>query len=171
MRCAGVIAVVMVCTAAATDRGTRAQTTSAWDRLSMLIGTWESAGDNQLGQGVGTASFARELNGQIIVRRSFAEYKSGRQAGTRHDDLVVIYRDAPDATPKAIYFDSEGHAIRYTVATPTERSVVFQSDGSDPGPRYRLSYARAENVLNGTFEIAMPGADYKTYLSWTSSKR
>jgi hypothetical protein len=25
----------------------------------------------------------------------------------------VIYLDAPDDTPRAIYFDSEGHVIRY----------------------------------------------------------
>jgi hypothetical protein len=162
---------VFVFSAAVAANHAHAQSAPSWDRLRMLLGTWESAGDTQLGQGLGTASFSAELNGQIIVRRSFAEYTSGPQAGTRHDDLLVIYREAPDAPPKAIYFDSEGHVIRYSIATPTERSVVFQSDSSAPGPRYRLSYARAENALDGTFEIAMPGADYKTYLSWTSSKR
>jgi hypothetical protein len=113
-----------------------------------------------------------ELNGHIIVRRSFAEYKSGPHAGTRHDDLLVIYREESTAAPQAIYFDSEGHVIRYSVATPTERSVIFESTSAAPGPRYRLSYARADNnTLDGTFEVAMPGADYTTYLSWSSSKQ
>lgn len=150
---------------------TSAQTASAWDRAEALIGTWDSAGDTQLGSGDGSASFTRELDGHVIVRRSFADYKSGPQAGTRHDDLLVIYRDAPDAPAKAIYFDSEGHVIRYAVTSPRENAVIFQSDGSDPGPRYRLSYTRHGDALDGTFEVAMPGSDYKMYLSWTSKRR
>jgi len=155
----------------AADAATHAQHVSVWDRLQMLIGTWESAGDTQLGQAAGTTSFTRELNGQVIVRRSFAEYKSGPQAGTRHDDLLVMYRDSADAPPRAVYFDSEGHVIHYSVTAPSEQSVVLESDGSDPGPRYRLSYVRGDTTLDGTFEVAMPGAGFKTYLSWTSSKR
>jgi hypothetical protein len=148
-----------------------AQPAAVWNRLDALIGTWDSAGDTQLGGGDGSASFTRDLDAHVIVRRSFAEYKSGPQAGTRHDDLLVIYREAPDGPPRAIYFDSEGHVIRYAVTSPRANAVVFQSDGSDPGPRYRLSYVRAADALDGTFEIAMPGGEYKTYLSWTSKKR
>jgi hypothetical protein len=145
---------------------TRAQQVATWDRLQILLGTWDSNGDTQLGSGEGSATFTRELNGHVIIRKSFASYP---QAGNRHDDLLVIYRDEP--TPRAIYFDSEGDVIRYSVAAPTEDSILFQSDGSDPGPRYRLSYTRAKRVLSGTFEIAAPGADFKTYLSWTSIER
>lgn len=148
-----------------------AQSAAAWDRLDVLIGTWDSAGDTQLGAGDGAATFTRELDGHVIVRRSFADYKSGPQAGTHHDDLLVIYRDAPDAPARAIYFDSEGHVIRYAVTSPRESAVVFESDGADPGPRYRLSYVRAGDALDGRFEIAMPGGDYTTYVSWTSKKR
>src|SRR5437899_2779080 len=96
--------------------------TPTWDRLQFLLGTWDSKEDTQPGSGEGTASFTRELNGQIIVRRSFAKYP---QTGSRHDDLLIVYRDAPDAPPRAIYFDSEGHVIRYSIATPTEHAAVF----------------------------------------------
>ena len=149
----------------------RVRPPSTWDRLQVLLGTWQSKGDTQLGEGSGTASFTSELGGHAIVRRSFAEYSSGPQAGTRHDDLLVVYRANPDAEPQAIYFDSEGHVIHYRVLTPKENAVVFESDGSDPGPRYRLSYARQGNTLDGIFELAMPGADYKVFVSWTSTKR
>jgi hypothetical protein len=148
-----------------------AQPARAWDRLQMLVGTWESSGDTQLGQGEGSASFSRELNGQVIVRRSFADYKSGPQAGTRHDDLLIIYRDAPEGPPKAIYFDSEGHVIRYAVDATDDNTIVFESDRGEPGPRYRLSYTRSGASLAGTFEIAPPGGEYKTYLSWRSTGR
>jgi hypothetical protein len=161
---AGVMLCLLLTMAPATD----AQSASTWDRLQVLIGTWDSRGDTQLGPGEGSAAFTRELDGHVIVRRSFADYP---KTGSRHDDLLVIYRDAPGAQPRAVYFDSEGHVIRYAVTAPTADSVVFESDGSDPGPAYRLSYTRTKNGLDGAFEIAAPGAGYKTYLSWTSTLR
>ncbi len=159
----GVLVLVLSC-----SRSAHMQSPPTWDRLQVLLGTWDSKEDTQLGPGEGSAAFTKELNDRVIVRRSFASYT---QAGSRHDCLLVVYRDAPDSPPRAIYFDSEGHVIRYSVTAPTENSVVFQSDASEPGPRYRLSYRRADRRLDGTFEIAAPGADYKTYLSWTSTRR
>jgi hypothetical protein len=164
-----VLALLWICVSP--DRHALAQPLPLWDRLDILLGTWESAGDTQLGAGQGTAVFTRELHGQVMVRRSFADYTSGPQATTHHDDLLVIFRDAPDGPPKAIYFDSEGHVIHYAVSSPAENAVMFQSDGSDPGPRYRLTYARVSARLNGTFEVAAPGAEFRAYLSWTSTRR
>ena len=171
MRASRIAALAFACVALMPGRAAHAQNAAVWDRLQMLIGTWPSAGDTQLGDGEGSASFTRELDGHIVVRRSYAAYKTGPQAGTRHDDLMVIYRDAPDAPPRAIYFDSEGHVIRYAVTAPDDSSIVFESDGAEPGPRYRLSYVRKGPALGGKFEIAMPGGDFKTYLSWTSIAR
>jgi len=149
----------------------RAQGASPWDRLKFLVGSWHATGANQLGSAEGAASFTEELDGHVIVRHSSADYTSGPEAGTHHKDLLVIYPDAAGGAPRAIYFDSEGHVIRYTVAVPDANSAVFQSDPSDPGPRYRLSYARAGNTLKGVFEIAANGVDYKTYLTWTTLKQ
>jgi len=53
--------------------------------------------------GQGGFSFELELNRKIIVRRNYAGYASGVQ----HDDLMVVYLDAPNDTPRAIYFDTE----------------------------------------------------------------
>jgi hypothetical protein len=152
-------------------RPVNAQTVSPWHRLQFLLGTWDATGANQLGSGEGSASFTLELNGHVIVRRSFADYSAGPQAGTRHDDLLVIYEGAGDAAPRAIYFDSEGHVIRYTIATSTENTVRFQSEALDPGPKYRLTYTREADILNGTFEIAVSGGEFKTYLSWSTVRR
>jgi hypothetical protein len=82
----------------------------------------------------------------------------------------VIYLDAPNDTPRAIYFDSEGHTIRYNLTFPAAGRVVFESDGTQPGPRYRLSYSLNGPALDGKFEVAPPGAVYKAYLTWTSKK-
>jgi len=103
------------------------------------------------------------LNSKIIVRHNRAEYDSG----ARHDDLMVIYLEG---TPRAIYFDSEGHVIRYKISFPADESVVFESDGTQPGPKYRLSYWIEKGSLKGKFEVAPPGSEYKTYMSWASRK-
>ena len=144
----------------------RAQSTP-WEKLEFLLGNWAgSAGqtDTQLGAGEGGFSFDLELNRKIIVRHNHAGYASGAQ----HDDLMVIYLDAPDDTTRAIYFDSEGHVIRYNLTFPTSNKVIFESDGTQAGPRYRLSYWLNGRALDGKFEVAPPGSEYKTYMSWTS---
>ncbi len=145
--------------------------TSAWNQLQFLVGTWTAGGPNELGTAAGTTTFSVELKGSVIVRRSFADYKTGPQAGTRHEDLMIIYRDAVDAPPRAVYFDSEGHVIRYAVTVHRDNEAVFESAPSEPGPRYRLEYQRAGRSLTGRFLIAAPGADYQTYLSWTSTQQ
>ncbi len=141
----------------------------AWKKLEFLLGRWTGTSgekDTPLGAGQGGFSFELELNRKIIVRRNLAAYDSG----ARHEDLLVIYLDSPGESPRAIYFDSEGHVIRYRLTFPAPGSVTFLSDAQQPGPRYRLSYVKHDSVLDGKFEVAPPGAEYQTYLKWTSKK-
>jgi len=140
-----------------------------WKKLDFLLGKWVGVAaekDTPHGAGTGGFSFETGLNAKIIMRRNHAEYTSG----VKHDDLMVIYLDAPDNTPRAIYFDTEGHVIRYNVTFPAAGKAVFESDASQPGPRYRLTYWLDGAVLDGKFEVAPPNAEYKTYLSWTSKR-
>lgn len=142
---------------------------SAWKNLEFLLGHWigvTGEKDSQPGAGQGAFSFELQLDRKIMVRRNHAGYDSG----AAHDDLMVIYLDPPDATPRAIDFDSEGHVIRYHLAFPSANTAVFETDETQPGPRYRLSYRLEQGSLNGKFEIAQSGAGYQTYLSWTSRK-
>jgi len=154
---------------AACALGQTAAPGAAWKRLDFLLGKWTGvagAGETQLGAGQGAFSFHAELNRKIIVRRNTAAYDSG----VKHDDLMVIYLDSPNETPRAIYFDTEGHVIRYDLAFPAAGTVVFESDGTQPGPRYRLTYWLEGGVLKGKFEVAPPGGEYKTYMSWSSKR-
>jgi hypothetical protein len=147
-----------------------AQSNDAWKKLDFLLGDWIGVAgekDTQLGSGQGAFSFLPELNRKIIVRRNNARYDSGVQ----HDDLMVVYLDSPNNTPRAIYFDSEGHVIRYGVTLPSANRVVFESDSTQPGPRYRLTYWLEDGSLNGRFEVAAPSNDYKVYLSWKSARK
>lgn len=147
-----------------------AQTIDSWKRLDFLLGQWTGvAGEKAApqGPGQGAFSFTPELSEKIIVRRNNAQFDSGAS----HGDLMVIYRDAPEDGPRAIYFDSEGHVIRYKAAFPSEKRVVFESDGTQPGPKYRLTYWMDGAQLKGQFEVAPPGKEYQTYLQWGSVKK
>lgn len=147
-----------------------AQTDDGWKKLDFLLGDWTGVAgekDTPLGAGQGDFSFKPELKEKIVVRRNNAQYDSGAQ----HDDLMVIYLDAPNQPPRAIYFDTEGHVIHYLLTFPSPNRVVFESDGSQPGPRYRLTYWMESGALKGGFEVAAPSKDYQSYLSWTSKRR
>ena len=139
-----------------------------WKPLDFVLGKWVGAAgdkDTPLGAGQGGFSFELDLDQKIIVRRNHAEYDKG----VKHDDLMVIY---VEGSPRAIYFDSEGHTIRYNVAYPAKDRVVFESDGTQPGPKYRLSYWMEGKAMKGKFEVAPPGgAEFKPYMSWASVKQ
>ena len=147
-----------------------AQAGDPWKKLDFLLGEWIGVAggkDTPLGAGQGSFSFRAELNGRIIVRRNQANYDSG----ARHDDLMVVYADAPHEMPRAIYFDSEGHVIRYTLAFPAPDRVVFETEAAPAAPQYRLTYWLEGGSLKGRFEVRAPASEYKVYLSWASKKR
>src|SRR5665213_1313187 len=150
--------------------GPGAAATSPWSDLAWLEGRWTAQGGGGPGQASGGFSFLPEAGGQVLVRRNFADYPAqGGKPAQRHDDLMVIYHEGP--ATRATYWDSEGQTIHYVVTAPAPGEAVFVSD--DPaGPRFRLSYHRAGEGLQGRFEIAPPGARdaFKTYLSWGATR-
>src|SRR5262249_17039698 len=96
----------------------------------------------------------------------------GRPA-EKHEDLMVIYPEPGSRHFRADYYDSEGHVIHYSVA-PNDSGLVFVSSSSSPGPRFRLTYALAENKTVGVkFEIASPGkaSQFRTYLEGTVRRK
>ena len=141
--------------------------------LGFLVGNWAGAGGGAPGQGAGDFAFKAELQGKVIVRTSSADYPAtANSPATHHDDLIVI--SAENGKPRADYFDSEGHVIRYNVDVPAPNTAVFVSDASAPGPQYRLKYVLdSAGLLTGTFEVAPPGSGgkFQQYLSWTARKK
>jgi hypothetical protein len=85
---------------------------------------------------------------------------------------MVIYRQEPPVGLRAVYFDSEGHVIHYSIRAD-DRGVVFLSEPQPPAPRYRLTYRKAgPDRLAITFEIAAPGNPdvFKTYIEATARR-
>ena len=141
--------------------------------LGFLLGSWVA--DGPASAGSGHFEFTADVQGSVLVRRNHSESPAanGRPAGT-HDDLMVVYREGTPAAAKAIYFDNEGHVIRYTVDSGTPGTVTFVSEAQADAPRFRLSYAKLpDGRLSGKFEIAPPGKpeEFKKYLEWTAKRK
>jgi len=152
---------------------TSATENEQWSALRFLEGSWEAAtqGGVAKANAVGTYSFRKELSGHILARHSRASgCKGPADFDCDHSDLLYIYPEGQGPL-KAIYFDNEGHVIHYSVTTPTPASAVFISDGSTPGPRFRLVYELKEGVMSGKFQMQMPGkTDWTSYLEWSGRK-
>ena len=132
----------------------------AWEQWRFLIGHWQAAASGEPGQGKGVFSFALELHGKILVRRSLTEFPAtSDHAAISHDDLLVVYPESGGAGHRAIYFDSEGHVIQYHASFDTTGKLLnFSSDPASGSPSFRLTYSRGENdTLKVKFEIAAPG--------------
>lgn len=150
-------------------RATLADKPAGWGPVEYLVGDWTAEGGGGPGQGSGSFSFKPDLQGKILVRRNRAEYPPTKdRAAFVHEDLMVVYRDTPEAAPHAIYFDSEGHTIRYEAQTPRDGgAVVFVSGLEASAPRYRLTYTRVDqDRVKIKFEIAPPGhpEQFATYI-------
>ncbi len=132
--------------------------------VSFLVGDWTGEGDGKPGQSLGAATYRFELDGKVLVRRSYADVPAanGRPA-SRHEDLMSLFVEG--GVLKAFYLDSEEHVIRYLVTT-VPGGVAFTSEPG-PGPRFRLTYLKAsETLVTLRFEIAPPGKPeaFATYL-------
>jgi hypothetical protein len=114
------------------------------------------------------------LQGKILVRENYANYPATQDSPAySHEDLMIVYRDITNPAGhqlRAIYFDSEGHIINYSVEarrSETGDSVQFLSDVSPSSPSFRLTYTQVStDTLSLIFEIAPPGTPdaFSTYI-------
>jgi hypothetical protein len=147
-----------------------------WNALAFLEGTWDAhtQGGTAQAQGSGTYTFAPALKHHVLVRRSGDSADCGGPKGfdCEHSDVLYVYQEAQDRPLKAIYFDSEGHVIHYTVSTPDSTTAVFISEASSSGPQFQLVYQLKDSVMSGKFQMRMPGQTaWKSYLEWSGTKK
>ena len=144
-----------------------------WQAVSFLLGTWEArTSATAPATAVGTYSFYKDLNGHVMSRHSATASCAGpSNFDCQHTDLLHIYQDPLSGNLKAIYLDSEGHVIRYSVATSDSSTVVLLSEPG-PGPRFRLVYHLEGSVMVGKFQAQTPGQDgWTSYLEWSGARR
>src|SRR5438132_13192855 len=90
------------------------QTKNDWEALQYLVGEWVGEGGGSPDEGSGGFSFTSELQGQIVIRKNWAQYPATKdRPAFRHDDLMILYRQGDRV--RAEYFDNERHVIRYAV--------------------------------------------------------
>ena len=145
----------------------------AWDSLRFLEGEWIGEGGGEPGQASsGGYTFLPELDGKILVRRNRSAYPATKDhAAFVHEDLMVVYPGAAGKAPHAIYWDNEGHVIRYEI-TADGKSAVFLSEPDPAAPRYRLTYtSTGAGKVSIKFEIAPPGQPFRTYVEGSARKK
>ncbi len=131
-----------------------------WAPLQFLLGDWVGEGGGSPGQSAGGFSFQPDLQRNVLVRKSRAEYPATKDhPAFVHDDLTIVYPQPGTGRLRAIYFDNEGHVVNYSVEVSGDRGTVqFVSDPSASGPRFRLTYQRTgEDTLGIQFEISPSG--------------
>ncbi len=145
-----------------------------WAGVRFLLGSWEAKTTGGVAQAQAAAgyTFRLELRDHILARHT----RSGVCASPddfdcRHSDLLYIFPAPNGQALQAIYFDNEGHIIRYDLSTPKPNSVVLLSDPAQSGPQYRLSYELLDGAMTGQFEVKMPGqTEFTSYLEWSGKR-
>jgi hypothetical protein len=149
------------------------QSKNPWEKWNYLIGEWVGEHTGKPGSGDGKFSFQKDLDGKILVRKSRTVFPaSTSSAELIHDDLMIIYLGGGDNAQEAIYFDNEGHTIKYKVSF-TDKTIILTSDIIANTPRFRYTYtAIDEKTVNGSFEMASPQApdEFKMYLEGKAYK-
>jgi hypothetical protein len=144
------------------------QVKNPWEKWNYLIGEWVGEGNGQPGKGEGKFSFQTDLEGKILVRKNHTFFPAtATSKDAIHDDLLIIYQPSSDGKEEAIYFDNEGHTIKYQVSF-TEDVIVLTSTLSEGEMRFRLTYTKIDSKTAITsFEMAAPQTpeDFKMYLS------
>jgi len=110
--------------------------------LAFLEGTWDANTTGKSGVDAhGQYEFALELRNHIMGRHTISKdsCKGPENFDCDHGDLLYIYPHGPEQVLHAIYFDNEGHVIKYGVSTPTPTTAVFLSDSSQAGPQVRFA--------------------------------
>ena len=144
-----------------------------WTAFQFVMGEWVGEGGGSPGQGGGGFSFAADLQGRVLVRRNHTEFPAGQgRPAAIHDDLLIVSQES-DGT-KAVYWDNEGHVIRYRVESPAKGMLVFISEKQTGVPRFRLSYQQlGEARVDILFEMAAPDKpdEFKAYLHGAARKK
>lgn len=133
--------------------------------LAWLIGEWQGYG--QLGDRVTYIhkAFTFEVAGRYLVERTRDVFPPAKPTTEfeLHQDVTTFYRtDAGGYRAKGFYV--EGYVWNSTVSVTGDR-VVVETDSVENAPAgmlARITFVKdGPDGFRGTFEIAMPGEDYK----------
>lgn len=180
------LVVLLVASAALHAQQPSSKPTDPLAPLDFLIGTWsaktDTAASSASAQASGTYTFRRDLNGHALARSSASDNCKGpANFDCAHHDQLTIFSDPNamtlhKASLLALYLDSEGHVIYYTVSTPDAHTAIFNSQSLPSLPKFRLIYHLEGDgpkaIMRGKFQMASPGSgDFHSYLEWSGAKK
>lgn len=147
-----------------------AQETDKWEKLRPLAGKWSGEGSGIPGEGIESFSFTFDLEQSILVRKNYSDYsRNTLKDRTIISDLIIIYL-AADSPSKAIYFNSDGHAVNYSISY-SDNSITFTSENIPQTPTFRINYLFIDNTtVKVRFEMSHNGMDFTTYTESISKK-
>lgn len=135
---------------------------SPLEPMKWLLGEWKGEGTGQPGQGEGGFTLETSLDGKVLVRKNRSSYpaKDNKPAFV-HDDIMIVFPEANQL--KSMYWDNEGHLIRYSVAA-SESKIVLLSDPVPNAPQFRLTYDKLdERTVNVLFDMSRDGEKFVNY--------
>jgi hypothetical protein len=148
--------------------------------LDFLLGTWsaKTTAGTADAQSTGIYTFRRDIAGHALQRISSADTCKGpKDFNCAHNDQLTIFSDTHglavhNASLFALYLDSEGHVIYYTITTPDPHTAIFLSQSPSGAPHFRLIYHLEGDgpkaIMTGKFQMAAPGSDdFHSYLEWS----
>ncbi len=145
-----------------------------WAAWRFVLGDWVGEGSGQPGAATSAFSFHPALGGKILVRKTHNDIQATKDhPASTHEDLLVVYPEG--SATRAIYFDNEGHVIRYTASFSADgNTLTFLSATEPSSPRFRLTYAKGKDgALRINFEIAPPGKpeEFSTYIGGSAHRK
>ena len=154
--------------------GQSARTIDRWSGWQFLVGEWVGEGTGKPGEGKGGFTITPDLHNTVLVRRNFADYPATKdKPAFTHEDLTVMYFE--NEKPRAIYFDSESHIIRYAVEfSPDSSTLTLLSEPVPSGPRFRFTYVKASPMsLKILFDVAPPNSPeaFTRYIEATARRK
>ena len=166
---------VLLLIASACLQAQQSRPANDWKDFDFVLGDWKWSGGGKPGEAKGVSTFRPALQGTVLVRTNHLDYPATKErAAFSHDDLIYVYHDPQDKSLRAIYFDGEGHVIRYRVAVaPDKNSIEFLSDAAPDGTTCRMTYRKvAADSVTETFEIAPPGKpnDFVRYVEFLATR-
>lgn len=142
-----------------------------WQPLKYFVGVWEGTGKGESGDAKVEREYKFALNNkflQVAHRSSYAPQEKNPK-GEVHDDLGFFSYDRARKQFVFRQFHVESFVIQYLVSSISGdgKTIILDSESLENVPKGMCSRETFkilnDNEFTETFEISMPGQEYKVY--------
>jgi len=145
--------------------------TDNWKPLRFFVGSWEGTGKGESGDSKVEREYKFMLNNKFLQATHKSTYapQTKNPKGEVHDDLGFFSYDKTRKQFVFRQFHVESFVIQYLVSSVSEddKTIILDSENIEnvpKGMRSRETFKIInDNEFTETFEISMPGKEYKVY--------